>query len=162
AETTGAPAKTIHRLLEVQPGTGAFNRQEAHPLECDLLVMDESSMVDVPLMHHLLRALPPAAALILVGDVDQLPSVGPCTVLRDIIDSGVVPVLRLTEIFRQAARSRIITNAHRINAGNMPESAAPGERADFYFIDRDEPEAIAAMVVEMAKARIPARFGLDP
>src|SRR5439155_18739925 len=120
-EATGLAAKTIHRLLEARPGTGAFARDESNPLECDLLVVDETSMVDVPLMSHLLRALPAGGSLLLVGDVDQLPSVGPGMVLRDLIESGVAPVTRLTEVFRQAAGSRIIINAHRINEGLMPE-----------------------------------------
>ena len=117
SETTGVQAKTIHRLLEVQPATGRFGRNEASPLECDLLVVDETSMVDVSLMANLLRALPPKASLLLVGDIDQLPSVGPGMVLRHVIESKVVPVVRLTEVFRQAAHSRIITNAHRIFCG---------------------------------------------
>ena len=120
-ETTSLEAKTIHRLLEIDPGTGRFSRNESNPLACDLLVMDETSMVDVLLMHSLLRALPKHAGLILVGDVDQLPSVGPGTVLHDLIDSGVVPVVRLTEVFRQATGSQIITNAHRIRCGQMPD-----------------------------------------
>ena len=124
-------AKTIHRLLEVDPATGRFLRDESNPLECDLLVVDETSMVDVLLMHSLLRALPNHAALILVGDVDQLPSVGPGMVLRDLIESGVVPVVRLTEVFRQAANSRIITTAHRIRRGQMPELRA--SRPEFRF-----------------------------
>ena len=131
SETTGVEAKTIHRLLEVQPATGSFTRNEASPLDCDLLVVDETSMVDVPLMNHLLRALPPSASLLLVGDVDQLPSVGPGMVLRHLIDSGVVPVVRLTEVFRQAAHSRIITTAHRINEGSMPELPAKERRVRF-------------------------------
>jgi exodeoxyribonuclease V alpha subunit len=154
-------AKTIHRLLEVKPGTGSFLRNEGNPVDCDMLVADECSMVDVPLMNHLLRALPVKASLLLVGDVDQLPSVGPGMVLRNLIDSGVVPVVRLTEVFRQAAHSRIITNAHRINEGMMPEFAAKNSESDFYFIDRDEPEAIAATLVEMVKTRIPAKFKVD-
>jgi exodeoxyribonuclease V alpha subunit len=121
SESTGLEAKTIHRLLETDPRTGAFRRNEETPLECDLLVVDETSMVDVPLMRALLRALPEGAALLLVGDVDQLPSVGPGQVLADIIASGAVPLVRLTEVFRQAAESRIIVNAHRINQGLMPE-----------------------------------------
>jgi hypothetical protein len=120
-ETTGFEAKTIHRLLEVNPASGGFTRNEARPLECDLLVVDETSMVDVLLMSRLLRALPPNASLLLVGDVDQLPSVGPGMVLGNLIDSGGVPVVRLTEVFCQAAHSRIITTAHRINEGMMPE-----------------------------------------
>jgi exodeoxyribonuclease V alpha subunit len=161
-EATGVEAKTIHRLLEVQPGTGVFTRNEGRPLETDLLVADEMSMVDVPLMSHLLRALPPNASLLLVGDVDQLPSVGPGMVLRHIIDSGVVPVVRLTEVFRQAAHSRIITTAHRINEGHMPEIPGKDAESDFYFIDRAEPEQIADMLVEMVKTRIPAKFRFDP
>jgi exodeoxyribonuclease V alpha subunit len=161
-ETTGAEARTIHRLLEVQPGTGSFIRNEANPLECDLLVVDETSMVDVSLMANLLRALPPNASLLLVGDIDQLPSVGPGMVLRDLIASKVMPVVRLTEVFRQAAHSRIITNAHRINEGQMPEVAAPGSESDFFVMEREEPEQIAASLIEMVKTRIPAKFQLDP
>jgi exodeoxyribonuclease V alpha subunit len=163
SEATGVEAKTIlHRLLGVQPATGAFTRNEGRPLETDLLVADEMSMVDVPLMSHLLRALPPSASLLLVGDVDQLPSVGPGMVLRHIIDSGVVPVVRLTEVFRQAAHSRIITTAHRINEGHMPELLGRDAQSDFYFIDRAEPEQIADTLVDMVKTRIPARFRFDP
>jgi exodeoxyribonuclease V alpha subunit len=114
-EATGFEAKTIHRLLEVDPKSGGFRRGEDNPLGCDLLVVDEASMVDVMLMQALLRAVPDTAALLIVGDIDQLPSVGPGQVLADIIASGAVPVVRLTEVFRQAARSRIITSAHRIN-----------------------------------------------
>jgi exodeoxyribonuclease V alpha subunit len=161
-EATGVEAKTIHRLLEVQPATGSFTRNEGNPLDCDLLVVDETSMVDVPLMNNLLRALPASASLLLVGDVDQLPSVGPGMVLKNLIDSGVVPVVRLTEVFRQAAHSRIITTAHRINEGSMPELAAKHAESDFYFIDRAEPEAIAATLVEMVKTRIAAKFKFDP
>jgi exodeoxyribonuclease V alpha subunit len=161
SETTGVEAKTIHRLLEVQPATGSFGRNEGNPLDCDLLVVDETSMVDVTLMANLLRALPPKASLLLVGDIDQLPSVGPGMVLRHVIESKVVPVVRLTEVFRQAAHSRIITNAHRINEGQMPEIPTKGRESDFFFIDRDEPEQIAATLVEMVKTRIPAKFGLD-
>jgi exodeoxyribonuclease V alpha subunit len=162
SETTGVGAKTIHRLLEVSPASGGFTRNEARPLECDLLVVDETSMVDVVLMNHLLRALPSKASLLLVGDVDQLPSVGPGMVLGSLIDSGVVPVVRLTEVFRQAAHSRIITTAHRINEGLMPEVPAAGQESDFFFIDRAEPEAIAATLVGMVKARIPGKFRFDP
>jgi exodeoxyribonuclease V alpha subunit len=162
SEATGIEARTIHRLLEVQPASQSFGRNEASPLECELLVVDESSMVDVPLMNHLLRALPMSASLLLVGDVDQLPSVGPGMVLRNIIDSGVVPVVRLTEVFRQAANSRIITNAHRINEGNLPELAGKEADSDFYFIERDEPERIADTLIEMVKRRMPCKFKLDP
>lgn len=160
-EATGLGAKTIHRLLEFAPG-GGFLRNEQQPLDGDLLVVDECSMVDVPLMHSLLRAMPPGAGLLLVGDVDQLPSVGPGLALRHIIESGVVPVARLTEIFRQAAESRIITSAHRINAGELPDtgSQADGE-SDFFFIEREEPERIAATVAELAATRIPKKWGFD-
>jgi exodeoxyribonuclease V alpha subunit len=162
SETTGLEAKTIHRLLEVQPGTGTFQRNEAKPLDCDLLVVDEVSMVDAPLMHYLLRALPPRGTLVLVGDVDQLPSVGPGMVLRNLIDSGIVPVVRLTEVFRQAAGSRIITNAHRINEGLMPELAANNRESDFYFVERAEPEKISDTLVDLVKNRIPNKFKVDP
>jgi exodeoxyribonuclease V alpha subunit len=155
-------AKTIHRLLEVQPATGGFTRNEANPLETDLLVVDETSMVDVPLMSHVLRALPGKVSLLLVGDVDQLASAGPGMVLRHVIESQVVPVVRLTEVFRQAAHSRIIISAHRINEGFMPELQAKSDANDFYFIDRAEPEQIAAMLLEMVKTRIPAKLKLDP
>lgn len=161
-EATGLEARTIHRLLEVDPGKGGFQRNESRPLECDLLVVDETSMVDVPLMHHLLRAVPPQASLLLVGDVDQLPSVGPGMVLRNLIDSGLVPVVRLTEVFRQAARSRIITNAHRINEGLMPELPEKETDSDFYFLSRDPPERIAETLLEIVKGRIPNKFKLDP
>ena len=159
-ESTGAEAKTIHRLLEVQAGTGRFARNESNPLDCDLLIVDESSMVDVPLMSHLLRALHSRAGLILVGDVDQLPSVGPGNVLSDIIDSGTVPVVRLTEVFRQAAESHIVTTAHRIKNGEMPETLGKGE-SDFYFLGRTEPDAIRDLVIELVARRIPQKFGLD-
>ena len=162
SDTTGLEARTIHRLLEVQPGTGTFIRNDANPLDCDLLVVDECSMVDVPLMNHLLRALPRNSSLLLVGDVDQLPSVGPGMVLRNLIDSGVVPVVRLTEVFRQAAHSRIITNAHRINEGYLPALASKDAVSDFYFVEREEPERIADTLVDMVKHRMPGKFGLDP
>ncbi len=162
SESTGVQARTIHRLLEVQPGKGGFLRNEGNPLACDLLVVDETSMVDVPLMSALLRALPPNASLLLVGDVDQLPSVGPGMVLRHLIQSGVAPVARLTEVFRQAAHSRIITNAHRINQGVMPELPDRQDQSDFHFIEREEPERIAGTLIEMVKRRIPRKFNLDP
>jgi exodeoxyribonuclease V alpha subunit len=162
SEATGLVAKTIHRMLEVAPATGTFTRNKARPLEADLLVVDETSMVDVVLMNHLLRALPPGASLLLVGDVDQLPSVGPGMVLRHIIESGVVTVVRLTEVFRQAAHSRIITTAHRINEGYLPELQTNDGDSDFYFIDRADPEQTAATLVEMVKNRIPGKFRFDP
>jgi exodeoxyribonuclease V alpha subunit len=162
SETTGVETKTIHRLLEVNPGSGGFTRNEGRPLECDLVVVDETSMVDVPLMNNLLRALPSNASLLLVGDVDQLPSVGPGMVLSNLIESGIVPVVRLTEVFRQAAHSQIITTAHRINEGLMPQTLSKESMSDFHFVDRAEPEQIAATVLEMVKKRVPAKFGLDP
>jgi exodeoxyribonuclease V alpha subunit len=161
SETTGVEAKTIHRLLEVNPAGGGFKRNEGHPLDCDLLVVDETSMVDVVLMSHLLRAMPSNASLLLVGDIDQLPSVGPGMVLRHLIESQIVPVVRLTEVFRQAAHSRIITNAHRVNEGRIPEVPAKGTESDFFVIDREEPEQVADILVEMVKTRIPAKFKLD-
>ncbi len=162
AETTGIEAKTIHRLLEVNPAGGGFMRKESHPLETDLVVVDECSMVDVVLMSHLLRALPANASLVVVGDVDQLPSVGPGMVLAHLIESGVTPVVRLTEVFRQAAESRIITTAHRINEGLLPEPPGKSSESDFHFIDRAEPEHVVATLLEMVKTRIPAKFGFDP
>jgi len=160
-ESTGLEAKTIHRLLEADPGTGGFRRGEEHPLECDLLVLDEASMVDVPLTRALLRALPDRAALLLVGDVDQLPSVGPGQVLADVIASGAVPVIRLTEVFRQAAQSRIVTTAHRINRGQVPELEVVAG-SDFFFVEADDPEAGVRKLLSVVRERIPARFGLDP
>jgi exodeoxyribonuclease V alpha subunit len=162
SEATGLEARTIHRLLEAQHSAGAFARNESRPLDCDLLVVDETSMVDVPLMSHLLRALPAQGSLLLVGDVDQLPSVGPGLVLHDLIESGVVPVVRLTEVFRQAANSRIITSAHQINQGRLPELPAKGAEQDFYFVEREEPERTADTLVELVKRRIPNKFKLDP
>jgi exodeoxyribonuclease V alpha subunit len=162
AEATGLPAQTIHRLLEVNPGTGGFLRKEDNQLATDLLVIDEASMVDIPLLHSVLRALPEPAALLLVGDVDQLPSVGPGSVLRDLIDSQSIPVVRLVEVFRQAAGSRIITNAHRINHGLLPEPHSGPDLTDFYFIEREDPGAITSTLLEVVRNRIPTRFKLDP
>ena len=163
SEATRLEAKTIHRLLEVDPKTGGFSRNEKKPLACQLLVVDETSMVDVPLMNALLRALPPRAALVLVGDVDQLPSVGPGQVLADIIASGLIPTVRLTEVFRQASQSRIIVNAHRINHGLMPELVSSQEtKTDFYFVEAQDPEEAAQKIVTLVKERIPKRFGFHP
>ena len=162
SETTGLEAKTIHRLLEVEPATGRFTRNESNPLKCDLLIIDESSMIDVLLMHSLLKAVPEAAGLVLVGDVDQLPSVGPGMVLQDLIESAAVPVVRLTEVFRQAANSRIITTAHRIRKGLMLESATGNLDSDFHFLERESPEEIAATLENLVRNRIPARFRFDP
>ena len=161
SESTGRDARTIHRLLETDPRTGSFRRNEENALDCDLLVVDETSMVDVPLMRALLRALPDRAALLLVGDVDQLPSVGPGQVLADVIASGAMPVVRLTEVFRQAAESRIIVNAHRINQGLMP-SLTPIEGGDFYFVDAADAEEGVQKLLAIVQERIPRRFGFDP
>jgi exodeoxyribonuclease V alpha subunit len=161
AETTGREAKTIHRLLEFEPGLGGFKRVRENPLDVDLLVVDEVSMVDVVLMNQLLRAVPPWACLVLVGDVDQLPSVGPGTVLADIIASRIVPVVRLTEIFRQAGQSWIVRAAHHVNRGELPESAPVGQ-GDFYFVEASTPETILERIITLVRERIPARFGLDP
>jgi exodeoxyribonuclease V alpha subunit len=163
AETTGRTAKTIHRLLEFDPATGEFKRNQQNPLKGDLFVLDEVSMVDVVLGHQFFRAVPAGACVILVGDVDQLPSVGPGSVLADLIASGVVPVVRLTEIFRQAAESEIVTAAYAINQGRMPNLKAPDEGLiDFYFIESAEPEAIQDLIVRLVQERIPKRFGFDP
>jgi exodeoxyribonuclease V alpha subunit len=161
-EATGFEAKTIHRLLEVDPKSGGFKRHEDNPFSCDLLVVDELSMVDVPLMRSLLKAMPDGAALLLVGDIDQLPSVGPGQVLADIIASGAVPVVRLTEVFRQAAESQIVTSAHRINQGLIPDLSRPEGDSDFYFVQADDPESAVQRIIELVKTRIPQRFGLDP
>ena len=161
-EATGFEAKTIHRLLEFDPRAGGFKRNEASPLDCDLLVLDETSMVDVLLMQALLKAVPDSAALLIVGDIDQLPSIGPGQVLADIIACGAVPIVRLTEVFRQAAQSRIITSAHRINQGLMPDLSRPTADSDFYFVQADDPETAVPRLVELVKNRIPQRFGLDP
>jgi exodeoxyribonuclease V alpha subunit len=162
SESTGLEAKTIHRLLETDPRTGEFRRTEEHPLDCDLLVVDEASMIDVLLMRSLLRAIPDEAGLLIIGDVDQLPSVGPGQVLADIIAANVLPVVRLTEVFRQAAGSRVITNAHRINRGQMPELTNGNAPSDFYFIDAAEPEDGVAKIVAVVRDRIPKAFGLNP
>lgn len=160
SEATGSPAKTIHRLLEYAPaGGGAFRRNADWPLECDLLVVDEVSMLDLLLANHLLKATPPQAHLLLVGDADQLPSVGPGRVLGDLLESGAVPSVHLDTIFRQAAGSGIAHNARRINQGLSPELSG---LEDFFFFPAADPERCAARVVELVAERIPARFGLDP
>jgi exodeoxyribonuclease V alpha subunit len=159
-ETTAREARTIHRLLEYDPISNGFKRDGEFPLDIDLLVVDEASMVDVVLMHQLLRAVPERACVVLVGDVDQLPSVGPGTVLADVIASRAVGVVRLTEIFRQAEASWIVRAAHQVDQGQVPESAPAGQ-GDFYFVEADTPEAILERLVTMVRERIPARFGLD-
>ncbi len=165
SETTGHPAKTLHRLMEFSFQNGGFQKNEEKPLDCDALIIDEASMIDTVLMHHLMKATPPSATLVLVGDVNQLPSVGPGNVLKDIIQSGAVFVSTLTEIFRQAAESRIIVNAHRINNGDFP-LLPPNDRSappsDFYFIQKEDPEEVLKIILELASERIPKRFGFDP
>ncbi len=161
AESTGREAKTIHRLLEVSPSEGfKFQRNQENPLVCDLLIVDECSMIDLVLMNSLLKAIQPATHLLLVGDADQLPSVGAGNVLRDLIASGVAPVTRLNVIFRQAAGSTIITNAHRINQGDMPRF--PKHRRDFFFFGQEDPAAAADLVVDIVARRIPQKFGVPP
>jgi len=163
AETTGHHAMTIHRLLEFSPHIGGFQRNEQKPLAADLVIVDETSMMDIVIANHLLKAVPSRAVLVLVGDVDQLPSVGPGNVLGDIIDSGKFPVIRLTEIFRQAGQSRIITNAHLIRQGAFPDlRAESGQKVDFYFIGREDPQEALNTIVQLCTERIPRRFGFDP
>jgi exodeoxyribonuclease V alpha subunit len=161
ADSTGHEARTLHRLLEADPGRG-FRRNAERPLAVDLLVVDEMSMVDLPLMAAMLDALPDAAALLMVGDADQLPSVGPGQVLADLAACGAVPVLRLTEIFRQSGDSGIVANAHRINQGQLPVFARGEDPADFFGIRVDDPAEAQARLVELVAARIPERFALDP
>jgi len=160
-EATLYEAMTIHRLLEYQPHAGGFVRNRKNPLEADLIVVDEASMVDAQLFHALLVALRPGAQLVLVGDIDQLPSVGAGAVLSDVIASEAATVIRLTEIFRQAAQSKIVVSAHEINHGRLPELESPeGATTDFYFINREDPEAARATIVELVAERIPQKFGL--
>jgi exodeoxyribonuclease V alpha subunit len=161
SDSTGREARTIHRLLEFDPGIGGFRRGRENPLDVDLLVVDETSMVDVVLMNRLLQAVPPWACVVFVGDVDQLPSVGAGSVLTDLIESGTVAVARLTEIHRQAGTSWIVRAAHAVNHGEEPESAPPGGTGDFYFVEANDPEAITGMIRQMVTDRIPKRFGLD-
>lgn len=163
AEASGLEAKTIHRLLEYSPTEGDFKRNENNPLACGLLVVDEASMMDTMLMYHLVKATPMGATFLLVGDVNQLPSVGPGNVLRDVIASGTVPVVELVEVFRQAAESDIICNAHLINRGDMPEIRQRGNaKTDFYFFRQDDPDEAASLVVDLVRERIPRRFGFRP
>lgn len=161
-ESTGLEAKTIHRLLETDPITGAFKKGPHNLLSCNVLVVDESSMVDVSLMYSVLKAISQEAALILIGDVDQLPSVGPGQVLNDIIGSQSLPVARLTEIFRQASNSKIITNAHNINQGTMPYIPQREESSDFYFVEANTPEECVPKILEIVTQRIPKKWRYDP
>ncbi|WP_449244504.1 SF1B family DNA helicase RecD2 [Desulfobacca acetoxidans] len=163
SEVTGWEAKTIHRLLQYSQQKGGFQVSEGKTLPCDLLIIDEASMIDVVLLHHLLKATPRGATLILVGDANQLPSVGPGNVFRDLIASGTIPLVELTEIFRQAQESLIIVNAHRINRGQLPQwKAEPDKLADFFFLEQEEPQEVLHLVLELVKERIPKRFGFDP
>jgi exodeoxyribonuclease V alpha subunit len=185
SEASGAPAQTIHRLLKYDPHEGGFTHNERRPLQGDMIIIDETSMLDIPLAYHLLKAIPPSASVVFVGDVDQLPSVGPGNFLRDLIDSGVAPVVRLTEIFRQARDSYIVINAHRVNEGQMPitksetdstsavrhpssaidsESAIrnPQSDTDFFFISEEQPEKVLATIKTLCAERVPQKFGFDP
>ena len=162
AETTGHEARTLHRLLEFTPKSNAFARGPSHPLEADLVIVDEASMLDTVMTYSLLRALPPHCQIVLVGDVDQLPSVGPGSVLLDLIRSGALPVVRLSHIFRQAEQSHIVVNAHRVNQGEVPFASADDPKADFFFIERQEPEDILITMKALLTERIPRKFGLHP
>jgi len=161
-EATGHEAKTIHRLLEYSMKKGGFQKNGDSPLDCDLLIIDEASMIDTLLMHHLLKAIPFHATFVLVGDVNQLPSVGAGNVLKDIIESKAVPVVELNEIFRQARESSIIVNAHLINEGKMPNLKSSQEKLDdFYFIEQEDPQKVMELIIHLVKERIPKRFGFD-
>lgn len=162
SEATGYEAKTIHRLLEYSIQKGGFKKDDEQPLDCDLIIVDEASMIDTILMYHLLKAIPLKATFILVGDVNQLPSVGAGNVLRDIIASDVIPVVRLNEIFRQAKESKIIVNAHKINNGILPSFTPSGPKDDFYFIEQEDPENVLRIILELVSDRVPRRFGFDP
>lgn len=163
SEATGNEAKTIHRMLEYSIQKGGFQKNELNPLDCDLIIIDEASMIDTILMHHLLKAVPPGATFILVGDVNQLPSVGAGSVLKDIIESDMIKVVELNEIFRQAKESLIIVNAHRINNGLLPLFKSSEQRLDdFYFIEQEDPEEVLKIILEINRDRIPRRFGYDP
>jgi exodeoxyribonuclease V alpha subunit len=162
SEATGGEATTLHRLLEFDPKKYAFKRDRSRPIECGAVIVDEASMLDLPMADALTQAIAPGTRLILVGDVDQLPSVGPGAILRDVIASGTIPSVRLRQIFRQAARSLIVTNAHRINDGEPPISAPAGSDADFFVVERRDPEHARDTLIELVTQRIPNRFGLDP
>lgn len=162
-ETCGREGRTVHRLLEYSPREDRFLRNEENPLACHLLIVDESSMMDTQLFYYLLKAVPLGATLVLVGDVSQLPSVGPGNVLADVIESGAARVIRLNEIFRQSAESQIISNAHLINRGQMPQMEShAGRSSDFFFMARDDVEEAAGLIIDLAKNRLPNHFGFDP
>jgi len=163
SEATGQPASTIHRLLKYDPSRHKFTYGDRSPLPFDAIIIDEASMLDMRLMHDLLSAMPDESSLVLVGDGDQLPAVGPGDVLRQLVQSGKLPVVRLNEIFRQAESSLIIRNAHRINRGEFPKFKIPGaELQDFYFIEKDDPDEVLHTVVSLCQTRLPKRFSFDP
>ena len=162
SETSSYPAKTIHRALEYAPGQGIFQRNREKPFRENVIIVDEVSMIDTILMSHFLSAVPDNAVLILVGDINQLPSVGAGNVLKDIINSGRVPCIELNEIFRQSGGSDIILNAHKINTGCMPETNNDKNDSDFFFIEQDDPERVLKIILELVSKRIPDRFGLEP
>lgn len=161
SETTGREAKTIHRLLEFSPQENGFKRNRRNPLEADVVIVDEMSMVDMVLMNRFMQAIRPGATLILIGDTDQLPSVGAGNVLRSLIDSGKIPVIKLTEIFRQAQQSLIVTNAHRINTGEFPQLTGPADR-NFFFIEETEPMAAAELICSLISERLPRHYNYHP
>ena len=161
SETTKRDAKTIHRLLEFSPQENGFKRNAENPLETDVVIIDEISMVDLVLMNNLLKAIPPEAMLILVGDVDQLPSVGAGNVLKDLIASDKITVVRLTEIFRQAQASLIVTNAHRVNRGKHPKVKGPSDR-DFFFIEEADPEEVVTCICNLVRDRLPKHYDYHP
>ncbi len=162
SETTGLEAKTIHRMLEFEPGSGRFHFDVSRPLEGDVFIVDESSMLDLPLAYALIKALPRHAALVLVGDVDQLPSVGPGSVLKDIIDSRGFPVTHLNEIFRQTGGSSIVVNAHAVNRGQAPVSGAPGSGSDFFIMAEEDPDRAVDTILRLVSRHIPSRFNAHP
>ena len=161
-EAAGRDAQTLHRLLEFKPGEGRYGRNAERPLEADAVVVDETSMLDIVLCHHLLQSVPRPASVLFVGDANQLPSVGPGKFLGDVLESGVVPFQRLERIFRQGDRSGIVEAAHRVNQGRIPYLGSSDSLRDFYFVEADEPEAAANAVVRICAERIPARFGMRP
>jgi exodeoxyribonuclease V alpha subunit len=161
SQITRKNAQTIHSLLEMNFEAGGFKRGRENPLECDLLIIDEASMIDTPLLFSLLRAIPNRSRVLIVGDIDQLPSVGPGTVLRDLMGSGLIGVTCLTEIFRQAKGSKIITNAHKINQGEFPDLWTH-ERSDFHFVEAETPEAISQIILQLVSKEIKALWKLDP
>ena len=162
-EATGQVARTIHRMLEFSWQQGGFTRNENRPMEADVIIVDEVSMIDTTLMYHLVKAVPSGATLIMVGDSNQLPSVGPGNILKDLIKSRTVPVIELNQIFRQAKESSIVINAHRINQGRLPEIKDTGESlGDFYFIEQEVPDKVLQIIMELVCSRIPQRFHMDP